>query len=217
MSISTDLFKPANVLDFIQPFDKIPAGENVVFVARVSDEEQRDHLDHQISGLYGISTGKDWNIVGAHGEVSSGRFPWLYPAVMLARKYKAVLLAESPCRLKRSILFDYDKNRSAPLLLWDMLNLVRTTNGIQLYTVANPLDPAHCGSTKSEQIKRGHRIYGNGGRPIECRKKYKEAWFPVAGEMRRLRNTYREIADKITHLSRRSISHFAIYKWLNDL
>jgi hypothetical protein len=144
-------------------------------------------------------------------DVWSGNDPvWLVPAVELARRECAVIVAESVCRLIRSPLFDPlagpDDLFARPS--WrDLDRLLAVTEDVELYTVVSPgATPAQI---RGYQSRRGQREKGNhGGRPPKRERGWKrqrrEELRPEAIRLYAAGFGYGTIADRL-RLSRSTV------------
>jgi hypothetical protein len=144
---------PARASDFIgHALNEIRPGCRVVPVARVSHYSQTKPI-RQLSDVYIGIRELGAEVVGAHARVCSGWHPsWLRPALSLALRLNAVLVAMSTNRYIRNYAFHTSQNPVLPTKL-DFHRM--DTMGVRLFTILHPDTPEN--EVKSDQTKRGLR------------------------------------------------------------
>ena len=130
---------PARASDFLgHAKSEIQPGCRVVPVARVSHRTQTSPA-RQLGDVYHAVSELGADVVGAHARVCSGWHPsWLRPAISLALRFDAVLVAMSTDRYLRHIAYHSSHNTAMPTKL-DFHRL--DTMGVRLLTMLHPDTP----------------------------------------------------------------------------
>jgi DNA invertase Pin-like site-specific DNA recombinase len=154
------LRSPAKVSQFIST-DDLPPGSRVILCARVSSPSQKPNLPDQKVSLLKLAHERNWTVVAKLAGVESARTErrkGLRKLIRLAKKHKAVLVAESIDRFIRN------PTPYAPTDDGDVRRLAKAAEGVQFALVNPPATSAR--KVRSDQTKRGQAEKQHyGGRP----------------------------------------------------
>lgn len=152
-------FKRGTASNYILSLSEMVQGDRVVICCRVSGRVQKwkRSLDKQERNLRQIVKKRGGIVVGVVSYQGSGIDPsWLLEAARLARKHRAILLAESTDRFIRHPSFNTDYWPTAQAREADLWNLESWSPGVLLMTVLDP--DAKPSLVRNYQQDRGKRM-----------------------------------------------------------
>lgn len=183
--------------NYLLPFEIRYPGEPIIICCRVSERVQYSRGNHvdQAEALTAAVNAAGGRAVPSEPHKGSGTDPgWLTPAVALAQRLGARLLAETTDRFIRSQWYHSEWYPDAQASEHDLRWLAFWLEGVEAMTLLHP--DASSEEVRSYQIRRGHKAKGNkGGRPAKAkREKNRKRWFRTVFAMKREGVSYRKIA-----------------------
>ena len=166
--VSTTTIGQAIATSCIHSIDELQAGDRVILCVRVSRRAQKaaGNLDNQERHLRFVAEAYGATVLDVVRHVGPGwNLDWLLPAISLAKRLGAKLLAESVSRFVRSVNYHSVNAPDAQPSEEQLKRLGLACDGVILITALNPNStPAEerGSQTKRGQAAKGHR----GGRPM---------------------------------------------------
>lgn len=183
-----------NAGEYIKHIDDLKPGTRVILVCRVSNRERKRNLPDQEAWLRRECQRRGLIVIGVLREKLSGFDPaWIARTAAIAKRCRAVLLAESTDRFVRSPFFHTAKTPYAQAQKSDLDYLAFFTEGATLVTVLPP--DATPRDVRSHQRRRGQWAKNRkGGRRSTKRCEYR---------LRRTQDEYARLATRFARLQRR--------------
>jgi hypothetical protein len=206
---STHTSKISKLSNYIGHIDDLERGQRIVLVARVSDRKQKDHLEGSLKLLRRECRARELVVVKEYVKIGSGKADVesdfkIEVAAAIARKWRAVILAESVDRLRRPSTFHRNINPYVRLTLDEIQRLMKDANGVKLYTLLHPdTSPS---KVKAYQSNRGKK-------PKKNRKERKEKYVSYIMKLHEKGYSTRKISERIWLKFGEEISHMTIHNW----
>lgn len=190
--------KPSQFISFLA--DVLP--RSIMIYARASTWDQKN-LPEQENTLAEVVSAKGFRVISAFSEIGHGYDPKRIEferAILAARKHGCPLVAESVNRFMRTRVGGWRQ----PLTVFDMEDLMRRTEGVQLVTLVDP--DATENEQRSHQTKRG---ISNRPKVSHPKKQKRINLKPKAVAMRRKGCSWGEIASRL------NVSRSTVRGWIN--